>query len=572
MADSKTDTILICGAWPYVNGEIHIGHLPGYFVPGDILARYFRLKGYDTLFVSGTDCHGTPITIEADKRKITPSELVKEYEPKIKNIISLYKFSYDNFTTTRTSTHKEVVQTLFLDLLKNGYITKKKSNQYFSKSENRFLPDRYVEGICTYCDSSEQRADQCEKCGRTIGMGELLNPKSKLSGEDVSLKLTEHYFFNLNELESKIKPFINSNKDFWRNWVLEESLGWLEEGLQPRAITRDIDWGIEIPTDKIPDEMRLENYEGKRFYVWFDAVIGYLSATIEYCKLNNTDYSKYWFNKNSRHFYVMGQDNLMFHTIFWPAQLIGTDKGYTLPRIPSVVKFLNANGQKLSKSRGNIISAEKLAINTEPDFVRFYITKIMPENKESNWDWEHFKNTVNSELIDNIGNFINRTLSFSFKYKEILNLDEVNETDDLIANESIKIFHTVSELIEKNNFKSALDEIIAYSTLGNKYFDQQKPWATIKTDIEKTKLIIRSVFQIVRDLRILLTPFIPTLISRIDNIVEFDDFKNVIGVDKFSHKSVSNLRIEFKSQPSPLFLKIESEDINKLSTDNSVTN
>lgn len=280
----KTKNIFIASAWPYVNGDIHIGHLAGYFIPADIFARYSRAVGFKTLWVSGADCHGTPITVEADKRKITPEELVKEYIPKVHRVINAYNLEFDLFTSTTTETHKKVTQEFFLNLLENNYIKKKKSLQYYSSQDNKFLPDRYVEGTCPHCDAKDQRADQCESCGRTLDFGELINPVSKLTKSKVELKETEHYFLALDELSQEINKFVDQSKGRWKSWVWSETKSLIQEGLKPRAITRDIDWGISIPNEQIPFDMQIENIDTKKFYVWFEAVIGYFSASIEYCE------------------------------------------------------------------------------------------------------------------------------------------------------------------------------------------------------------------------------------------------------------------------------------------------
>jgi methionyl-tRNA synthetase len=341
--------IFIGAAWPYVNGDLHIGHLAGYLLPADIFSRFCRLCGYETLMVSGTDCHGTPITVEADKRGVKPEDIVSEYTPKIHYLLKLYDLTFDIFTSTTTENHKKITQEFFLRLLKNGYIFKAKQLQYFSPEEKRFLPDRYVEGKCSFCGAEEQRGDQCEKCGRVLNPGELINPVSKLTKKPVTLKETEHYFLDYSKLQPLIESYVKESKH-WRKWVYEESLAWLKEGLKPRAITRDLDWGIEIPEKEIPDEMKLESFEHKRFYVWFEAVIGYFSASVEWANKNSRDFREFWQNEDCLHYYFMGKDNLSFHTLFWPGQLLGQHMNLNLPYFPWVNNFLFLEGQKFSKS------------------------------------------------------------------------------------------------------------------------------------------------------------------------------------------------------------------------------
>lgn len=551
--------ILVAAAWPYVNGDIHIGHLAGYFIPADIFTRYSRLRGKDTVFVSGSDCHGTPITVEADKRGITPKELVNEYIPKVHEIIEQYKISYSLFTSTITENHKRVTQDVFLNLFKNGYITKKKSDQYYSAEDRKFLPDRYIEGECPHCHSQGQRSDQCESCGRSLGFGELINPYSKLTKAPVTLKETEHYFIDYPKLELSVKEFVLNHENIWKEWVFKETIGFLNEGLQERAITRDLDWGIDIPINEIPETERIENVESKRFYVWFDAVIGYLSATIEYCNKNNLDYKQYWNNPECKHYYFMGQDNLTFHTIFWPGQLIGQNQNYNLPYYPSIVKFLNANGQKLSKSRGNIIDAKKVGEHFGSDLVRFYIASILPENKEGNWDWEDFKNTNNSELVGNIGNFIHRVLTF---YKNKLQESKTDyNVDQSVEDKIINTFTTVQSYIESCQFVSAIEEIKKLSTFGNKYFDHSKPWEVLKTDKTEAERIIYNCIQIVNALRILLNPFVPTSSDKICHNLGLPKLESSIDQDLYRFEPIKLENINIVSELEPVFRKLEAEDI-----------
>ncbi len=312
----KKQNIFIGVAWPYVNGELHIGHLAGYLIPADIYARFHRYIGNNVLMVSGSDCHGTPITLEAEKKKISPKELVSLYHPKHKKLFNLYNLSFDVYTKTTTTNHKRVVQDLFIRLIKNGYIYKKETNQYFSLKENRFLPDRYVEGVCPYCKFPNARGDQCDNCGRVLEAGELIKPKSKLTGFPVGLNETEHYYFDLPKLEPFLRKYIAKNGPRWRKWVYEETLGWLKKGLRPRSISRDINWGVEIPVKSLPKNLQIKNAKDKRIYVWFEAVIGYLSASIEWSRTTEK-WRNFWYSNGFiTHYYFMGKDNLVFHTLF----------------------------------------------------------------------------------------------------------------------------------------------------------------------------------------------------------------------------------------------------------------
>ncbi len=541
--------IFIGVAWPYVNGDLHVGHLAGYLIPADIFSRYCRLKGYETLMVSGTDCHGTPITLEADKRKISPQELVSEYTPRVLDLIKTYRATYDIFTSTTTENHKKITQEFFLNLLENGYILKQKTLQYYSENEKKFLPDRYVEGECPYCHSKDQRSDQCENCGRSLSPGELINPRSKLTGFPVVLKETEHYAIDYSKLQKEIEDFVLPSTH-WREWVYNETIGFLKEGLKPRAITRDLDWGIPLPKEKIPSNFLIENIDQKRFYVWFEAVIGYFSATVEWAEKNSRNYEEFWLDPSVRHYYFMGKDNLIFHTIFWPGQLIGQRKNYNLPYFPAVNNFLLLEGQKFSKSRGIILDSMEVAQKYGVDNVRFYVSSILPENKDSNWQFDEFKNVVNNILVDKIGNFFQRVLSF---YKVKLNSNiENKEIDNEVRIKSEEIFKQVSENLEKVQIVNAFNLILDYVHFGNQYLDKNEPWNLIETNRRLTEKIIYSSLQIVNSLRILLWLFIPESMEKLTEIMNLE-ISPQVGQDNFQFKEIKNLELK---EIKPLFKKI----------------
>jgi methionyl-tRNA synthetase len=541
--------VFIGVAWPYVNGDLHVGHLAGYLIPADIFSRYCRLKGYETLMVSGTDCHGTPITLEADKRKISPQELVNIYTPKVLDLIKTYKATYDIFTSTTTENHKKITQEFFLNLLKNGYLQKQKSLQYYSEKEKRFLPDRYVEGKCSFCYAEEQRGDQCENCGRSLSPGELINPRSKLTGFPVILKETEHYALDYSKLQKEIENFVFPSTH-WREWVYKETIGFLREGLKAREITRDLDWGIPLPKEKIPSNFLIENIDQKRFYVWFEAVIGYFSATVEWAEKNNKNWEDFWLNPSVRHYYFMGKDNLIFHTIFWPGQLLGQKKGYNLPYFPAVNNFLLLEGKKFSKSRGIHLDSLEVAQKYGVDNVRFYIALILPENKDSNWQFDEFRNIINNILVDKIGNFFQRVLSF---YKEKLNLNIENKTlDSEVREKGEEIFIKVSENLEKVQIVHSFNLILDYIHFANQYLDKNEPWHLIKNNRKKAEEVIYSSLQIVNSLRILLWPFIPEAMEKLSNILNLG-IKPEVNKDQFTFEEVKKFDLK---EVEPIFKKI----------------
>ncbi len=573
----NTETnIFIAVAWPYVNGDIHVGHLAGYLIPCDIFSRFVRLRGHKTLMVSGSDCHGTPITVAADKKGVKPLDIVGEFDPKLRELIRLYGVSYDLFTTTETDNHKRITQLVFLRLLENGYISKKVEEQYFSVEENRFLPDRYVEGECPYCHAKDQRADQCENCGRTLGMGELIGPKSKIGGTPVTLKETEHYYLDFDKLEGDILAFVESKNESepWREWVYRETKGWLKEGLQPRAITRDLDWGVEIPVEeirKIKPELLLDNASSKRFYVWFDAVIGYLSAAIEYSQSHpETDWQDFWKNENTKHYYFMGKDNLAFHTIFWPGQLIGikdilgTDHekpgAFNLPDQPIINHFLNLDGQKFSKSRGIHIDSQKVGEFFGVDPVRFYLASILPESSDANWKWEEFSATINSDLVGNVGNFIHRTLVF---YRNKLGSIAIENQviDPNIRKATDEVFEQVSREMYQGNFVNALNTILKYSKTGNQYFASTEPWVSIKENRAQAEQSIYTCLQIVNTLRILLAPFIPGSVDKLSELLGIPGLSSTVGSSRYQFQVLDPSQLQLPETFDPLFHKIEPEQI-----------
>lgn len=574
--------ILIGVAWPYVNGDIHVGHLGGYLLPADIVARFHRLSGNDVLMVSGSDCYGTPITVEADKKKIKPEEIVNEYHKKDVELFKQYNLSYNLYTKTTTSMHKEVVHEVFLTLLKNGYIEKGIMKQYYAVEDKQFLPDRYVEGTCTYCNAPNQRSDQCENCGRWLKEGELLNPISKLSGSKVILKDTEHYFLNFKKLESQLRKYLDESKSSWRNWNWKEADGWLKEGLQKRAITRDMDWSMELPVEeikKLPKGKQLANFTGKRIYVWFEAVIGYLSASRAWSEKvksgsfeegdeiffkqegQSMDWKDWWLDtreKSSIIYNFMGQDNLVFHTLMWPGELMGLEGNYVLPKFVVVNKFLNYEGKKFSKSRNWTINSKKIADKYGVDLVRFYISSILPENKEGNFTWEDFVSTINNELVANLGNFINRTLKFlESNFDGELSFDE--KLDPEIISKIAETFESSAKELEKGNAGLALEMIMSLGKYANQYFDKTEIWKVIKTDKNKAKEVMNNLINLVYNLGILIQPYLPESAKSLINLLGVVGFESKIGVNKWKFSEIKSVKLSSKVEI--LFNKLDLEQV-----------
>ncbi|MCS7200706.1 MAG: methionine--tRNA ligase [Patescibacteria group bacterium] len=536
-------------AWPYVNGDLHVGHLAGYLIPADIFSRYLRLKGYKVLMVSGTDCHGTPITFEADRRGIVPQELVDEYTPRILELIRTYRASYDLFTSTTTENHKRISQEFFLNLLRNGYLIRRKTIQYFSPQENRFLPDRYVEGKCSYCYAEKQRADQCEICGRTLEPGELIEPYSRLSQTKLILKETEHYALDLKKLQPRIEEFVRASSH-WREWVYRETIGFLREGLKERTITRDLDWGIDLPIDRIPLEQRIEDINNKRLYVWFEAVIGYFSASVEWANISGNRWEDFWLDPDCKHYYFMGKDNLIFHTIFWPAELLGQHQGYNLPYFPAVNNFLLLEGQKFSKSRGVHLDSLVVANEYGVDNVRYYITSILPEHHDTNFKFSELKETVNNELVNKVGNLIHRTLVF---YRDKLEQEVGNQLDDKVIKKLEETFKSYDSSLERVEMVLALRNILELVNFANQYFDLERPWQLIVDNPRRCRMVINSLLQVISNLKVMLWPIIPQTMENLSQIlglpIKTKEDYNQLKVNIYK-------KIKLNNTPSPLFQKI----------------
>ena len=553
-------------AWPYVNGDLHIGHLAGYLLPADIFARFQRLIGNDVLMVSGSDCYGTPITVEADKRGITPEELVNEYHPKDVALFELYHISYDLYTKTTTPNNAKVVQDEFVALVKNGYIYKDKTFQYYSDEEKRFLPDRYVEGTCPNCGYTEARSDQCDKCGKVLESGELKNPVSKLTKKLVAMKETENYFLDWPKLQPFLEKYIAEKGPQWRTWEFEEAKGWLKRGLRPRAITRDMTWGVPIPVDELSIEYRISNIESKRIYVWFEAVTGYLSASKEWALKNDQAdlWKDWWYNEKSVHYYFMGKDNLVFHTLFWQGQLHGYDEKLHLPDVPIINNFLNLEGEKFSKSRGVTIDSLYIAETYGVDPVRFYLTYIMPENSDANFAWGDFVDFNNSILIGKFGNFINRVLKLAEKTALTTNF----VLDKKLTVSIVRTFETTYSHLEKCELKLYAQSIIELSEAGNKYVAEKEPWR-LKKDSEEYKAIISNALLVVLALLLITRPLIPVSNRKLKSMlgVDFEKWDRKVDVEDLI-KKLAEIKI---TEPKPLFAKIDPEIIDKERTKIKIT-
>ncbi len=551
--DTPSKKIFIGVAWPYVNGNIHFGHLAGYLIPADIFARFNRFISNEVMMVSGSDCFGTPVTVEADKRQTTPQAIVNEYHPQHEALFKKLQLSFDLYTKTDNPIHKEVVQDLFITLLHKGLLFKDRSDQYYSETEKRFLPDRYVEGTCPYCSDSEARSDQCDNCGKVLAQGELLNPISKLTKAPVAMKETEHYFFDWPKLETFLNTYVSEYGPKWRSWICNESKNWLGNGLKPRAITRDLDWGVEIPADRIPADQLIEGYEHKRIYVWFEAVVGYLSASIKFSRDRNTAgyWQEFWHNNESRHYYFMGKDNLVFHTIFWPGQLHAYDEKLHLPDFPAVNQFLTLNNQAFSKSFGVTLDPNKILEDFDLDLIRIYLCLIMPENHDSDFSWDDFITKTNNLVIANLGNFLFRTIKLSegLTFKSSF-------ADEQVVVEVTKALTEAKNLLAGCNFKKYAERIMELSAFGNKYLSDTTPWIVKKTDETRYISIMHSALLISLALGVLLTPVTPDSSRKLFTMlsVSVDSWPDIITLQELVKNITTN-------NPEPLFKKIEADPV-----------
>ncbi|MEW6239255.1 MAG: methionine--tRNA ligase [Chloroflexota bacterium] len=528
-----SENILIAIAWPYANAEIHVGNITGSHLPGDIVARYHRLKGNNVLMVSGTDSHGTPITIAADKEGKPVEEVYKKFHEGFLELFKGFGISYDLFTTTHTENHFKVSQAIFLALQRNGYVFRQTSKQWYSPAANRFLPDRYVEGTCYICGFEGARSDQCDNCGNVLEPEKLIHPRAKTGDGRLELRETEHFYLDLSKLEPDVRKFLQARADHMRDTVLGESLAKIEsEGLKPRSITRDLEWGIPVPVQEA-------GWETKKLYVWFEAVIGYLSAAIEWAQVSgrNDAWREWWANPGARQFYFIGKDNIFFHCSQWPAQLMGAGGAFmdifageevplTLPYDVPANQFMNLESQKISGSRNWAVWGRDALARYDPDALRYYLTVNMPENKDSDWDWAEFVARNNNELVATWGNLANRVLSFAYKHWEghVPNVDEsaLRRADlDLLAVIE-NGFDTVGAELEAVRLRSALGEAMKLATAVNVYLDVQAPWSAVKTDKDGAAKTIYTALRAIDSLKILFAPFLPFTCQRLHAFLGYD--------------------------------------------------
>lgn len=523
------EKVIVTAAWPYANANIHVGNLTGAYLPADIFARFQRLSGRDTLFVSGSDAHGTPITVRAEDEKTTPEEVYKRFHRSFLEMQVNVGITYDLFTSTHSQNHYKVSQDIFLALLDNGYLYKATEKQWYSISQQKFLPDRYVEGTCYLCGYNNARGDQCDKCGNLLDPEKLIDPRSKVDGSTPELRETEHYYLDLGKLQDQVVEFLRGKEDYWRPNVVRQSLGQiLANGLHGRPITRDLDWGIPVP---LKDEV------GKCLYVWFEAVIGYLSASIEWSKIQQDPeaWKSWWENQDCKSYYFIGKDNIPFHAIIWPAQLIGTGTRFgkffeNKDNLPLVLpydvpsnEFMNLEGQKISGSRNWAINVNDFLNRFDPDPLRYYLTVNMPESQDTDWDWEDFWKRNNNELVATWGNLANRVISFANKHwGEVPEPGELTADDQALLDTVAQGFERIGKEYEAVKLRSALAETMRLATEVNRYLDTHAPWQLVKQDKDAAARIVYTGLTAINYLKILFSPVLPFTSEQLHKMLGFE--------------------------------------------------
>lgn len=490
---------LITSALPYANGPVHIGHLAGVYVPADIYVRYLRLKKRDVLFIGGSDEHGVPITIKAKQEGVTPQDIVDKYHGIIKSSFEKFGISFDIYSRTTSKTHYETASGFFKTLYDKGEFIEKTTEQYYDEEAKQFLADRYITGTCPHCGNENAYGDQCEKCGTSLNATDLINPKSTLSGQPPVLRSTSHWYLPLDKIEPFLKNWILEQNKHWKANVYGQCKSWLDQGLQPRAVSRDLDWGIPVP---------VEGAKGKVLYVWFDAPIGYISATREL----TPDWEKYWKDEDSRLIHFIGKDNIVFHCIIFPAML-KAEGSYILPENVPANEFLNLEGDKISTSRNWAVWLHEYLeeFPGKEDVLRYVLAANMPETKDNDFTWKDFQTRNNSELVAIFGNFVNRALVLTQNYYQgaVPAPGELTQEDQAALDEITTIRANVEEALETFRFREALKEAMNLARLGNKYLADHEPWKLIKTDPKRVQAIMYVSLQITANLAMLMEPFLP---------------------------------------------------------------
>lgn len=556
MKDFKRYTIT--AALPYTNGPIHIGHLAGVYIPADIYARYLRLQNKDVLFVCGSDEHGVPITIKAKNEGVTPQHIVDRYHNMIKSSFEEFGIAFDHYGRTTSETHKSTASKFFKTLYDNNKFVEKTTEQLYDKEAQQFLADRFVTGTCPKCGHDEAYGDQCEKCGTSLNATDLINPKSAITGNKPTLKTTKHWFLPLDQYNDFLKDWIiKDHKQDWKPNVYGQCKSWIDEGLRPRAVTRDLDWGIPVP---------LKDAEGKVLYVWFDAPIGYISATKDWANQVGKNWEDYWKNEDTKLLHFIGKDNIVFHCIIFPCML-KAEGSFNLPDNVPANEFLNLEGQKLSTSKNWAVWLHEYLedFSNQQDVLRYVLTANAPETKDNDFTWKDFQARNNNELVAIYGNFINRVAVLTHKYYggKVPQADDLQTIDQETLHEIKKFPENIGQSIEKYRFREAQQKLMELARLGNKYLADEEPWKHFKTDPVRTQNIMYVALQISAALSVLSEPFLPHTSKKLDHILRLESLSLDLNWSTIATQEVLLPPGHKIDKADLLFSKIEDQQIEK---------
>jgi methionyl-tRNA synthetase len=551
MVTNTPEKVLVTSAWPYINVTPHLGNLVGSVLSADVSARYYRLRGKDVIMVSGSDEHGTPIEVEALKEGITPKELTDRNHNRVADLFKQWNASFDNYTRTESPVHKEFVRETLMKIYENGYIFSQDTQMLYCEQDQRFLPDRFVEGKCPYCGYVRARGDQCDQCGRLLETTMLIEPRCIICGSAPAIKTTRHWYIDLSRFAEPLTKYIKENKQLPAN-AKNFSLNWIKEGLKPRAVTRDVEWGIPAP---------FPGSEGKSIYVWVDAVLGYISATIEYCRRigEPEKWREFWLDKSAKTLYFVGKDNIPFHTIILPALLLASGENYNLPWNVSATEFLQFKGEKASKSLRIGIWIDEALELFPVDYWRFFLISTRPETKDSNFSWEFFVEKINADLNDTFGNFIHRTLTFVNSYFE----GEIPKPPLLTAEGEAILrivrdkVRNVAEELEDSKLQAAANTLISISRIGNQYLNEKEPWKLVKEDKAKAAAVLYVTSQIVKAIAVVSAPFIPSTAEILWQTLNLPDSVHKSSWEEALKPLDSGHKI---GKSKPLFNKIDADE------------
>lgn len=540
--------IFIGVSWPYANGPLHVGGVSSSYLPPDIFARYHRMKGNEVLMVSGSDMHGTPITVTAEKEGVGPEVVAKRYHELNSKSLKDLGVTFDLFTHTSHENHKKVVHELFLNLHGKGHISERMMLLPFCTACNRFQPDRYVLGTCPHCGYKDARGDQCAECGKALDPEELIDIRCKVCGGTPEMRESKHLFFLLSAFRQRLLDYV-ADKDYWKSNTLKFTRNWLEAGLKDRPITRDINWGIDVP---------LEGFEGKKIYVWFEAVMGYLSASKEWARGKGDDalWESFWKNPDCRHYYFIGKDNIPFHTIIWPAMLMGVE-GLNLPYDVPANEYMRLGKERFSKSKGVLVEIPPFLEKYDPDALRFYISMIMPEHRDAEFTWDEFFRKNNDELVATYGNFVNRVLTFTQKhFGTVPEVGSMGELDERFLENAREMVNSAADHLERCMFQAAMKDVMAIASMGNKYLDEKAPWDQVKKDKGACGTTLNVSLRAVKTLAIATAPFLPFSAQRLWRMLGYE---GKVDEQRWEEGLVEPRPGQKFKDIKPLFQKLEPE-------------